>query len=1117
MSVQEPNLPYGGTTGERLKQFALNAELRDRISALAARYWEVAAYSFLVAAAAIMRFYNLGARAMHHDESLHGFFSYGFTKGLRDFFTFAGPDDTYKHVPFMHGPFQFIGNGTVMAIFGDGNYQARILAAAMGTGLVLLPFLLRRQLGRSGALFAAAFIAISPTLMYYSRFTREDIYTAFWTFGLVIFLWRYMASQEDKWLYLAAGFMAGFFLTKETSFMTVAAFLVFFDFLLAQHLSTRIRAKSVSMNDITFGALTAGMMVAAPVIAIGWPLFKDWRAKYDINDIPPAGVIVIVMGSLAITQYSAAIQMLPFFGKTWQLRAGESGDLHIASQEQTVAMVTIFALIGISAAIGLTWRARTWALAAASFWIPFILLSTTIFTNWRGFFSVMWGSMDYWISQQDVARGNQPDYYYFITIPVYEYLTLGLSLAAMAYFAIRGRRNNAIIYAAGLLAVVLSLLAPDSINPAILKVDLFHVWVPFGLILLGVFIFDMKPFDRFLVFWLVTTYFALTVASEKMPWLNVHIALPLAVLAARFVDEILNRGDIRDDLPSLEKIAPFLYAAIASALAIVVFVIVGPFSLASAGGWILVIVAAASVYWAYSGYSRKTAIQVAMVGAVAAFAVFTFRAAYLASWGHPNLKPGILDTIATRDRGDVPVELLVYTQTSGDIPKLQTEIDKAARQSGLGNKMPIVVDSTDGYTWPWAWYLRHYTAVSYTTISQGYTPPQGAILLISRGAAANVNLNGQYGDGIPYHHRRWFPEEYRGPGGNYSPQDFFTDLVSKSAWSTWLDYWVRRTPPAEIGTVDGVAFFPKGYSVDVTAPPTGPTVRTDGAQLVIGGNGVQKGQLSGPSDVTFDAQGNIYVADTNNNRIEKYDAQGNFQAAAGGFGGDITMNQPWSMVVDADGTIFVADTWNHQIIKLDKDFKQVKKWGSGGQVDAGGDPMKLFGPRKIALTPDGNVIITDTGNSRVVEYTKDGDFVRQFGAKGTSGDPLQFSEPASLAVASNGDIYVADFWNKRIVHFDKDLQSKGIIPVGSWGSTAVTDRPYLAILADGRVLATDPTNGKILVFGTDGAALGTYDLPKEGAQASARPIGIATDGTSVLVSDSAGSVVRKIPLSEIIR
>lgn len=215
--------------------------------------------------------------------------------------------------------------------------------------------------------------------------------------------------------------------------------------------------------------------------------------------------------------------------------------------------------------------------------------------------------------------------------------------------------------------------------------------------------------------------------------------------------------------------------------------------------------------------------------------------------------------------------------------------------------------------------------------------------------------------------------------------------------------------------------------------------------------------------------------------------------------------------------MFVADTWNHKLVKLDKDLKKIKEWGSGGQTDAGGDPLKLFGPRDIALSPEGHVLIVDTGNNRVIEYDGDGNFVRQFGSKGSSGDPLQFSEPSSLAVAANGDIYVADFWNKRIVHLDKDLKPLGEIKIDAWGSQAVTERGYIALLAGGRILATDPTHGKVLAFGPDGAPIADYDMAKEGAQTAARPIGIATDGTSVVVSDSIGNIARKIPLSEIIK
>jgi len=1148
MGAQEPNIPYGGTTGERLKAFALNEQTRERLSALATRYWEIASYAAIALCAAVLRFYNLGARAMHHDESLHGFFSYGFTKGLRDLVTLDGPTDTYKHVPFMHGPFQFIGNGFMMFFFGDGEFQARMLAATMGTGMVLLPFLFRKRLGTAGALAAALFIAFSPTLLYYSRFTREDIYTAFWTLGIVIFMWRYIDSRDDKFLYLAVGFMAGSFCTKETTFLTVIAFLFFMDFMLARHIAEKIRAKSPEMTDLQFGAITVGLLFVAWAIAIGWNFLADWRARYELDEMPPQATLLVVMGSLALPLYAALFQLFPGLNEHWRDNKwptgnNDAGNYHIADHEFTAAMVSMFGLIAVSTAIGMLWKPRVWLIAAACFWVPFVLLYTTFFTNPAGFFSGLWGSADYWISQQDVRRGNQPDYYYFITIPVYEFLPLALSLAAMAYCAIRGQLRNALIVGGGLLAILFLLILPP--GPDIAKVSSLHIILPFLLVLVALFLFPMDMFDRFLFFWLVITSFALTVAGEKMPWLNVHIALPLCVIAGRFAGGVIERGDLREDLPKFDRLAPFFYAAAASALAILVFVTVGPFEFASFGGWILVAVAVASVYWASTGYSRKTAMQVAVVGAVAAFSIFSLRAAVLASWGHPTLPArdaqGVGDLSALngrRDHGDVPVELLVYTQTSGDIPVLMDKIAEYAKETGQGEGVKVVVDSTDGYTWPWAWYLRNYHNAEFPAIGANYQAPPNAIVLAAKQNAQNVQLTGEY-DQTPYHHRRWFPEEYRGADGKYSTHNFFSDLFSAKELRNWLHYWVRRTPPADLGTVDGVAFFPKGI-VNIPTKPVGPTVRSEGTQLVIGGQGIAPGQLSQPADVALVAAGNIYVADTNNNRIEKYDPQGNWLASAGGFSSSVKMQQPWSLTVAPDGTVFVADTWSHRILRLDKDLNQEKEWGAGCTTFPTCDEFHLFGPRDIAVTSTGNVLVADTGNARVVEYTRDGDFVRQFGTKAKAGeasDPLKFNEPVGIAAAPNGDIFVADYWNKRIVHLDKDLKSKGEIQVPTWGSNQVTDRPYLALLPDGRLLATDPNpkaaacdgsesepgecktpqDGKVRVFDAAGAPLGVYDVPRDAQATLARPIGIATDGTSVLVVDAASSVVRKIPLADVVK
>lgn len=1119
MSSEEPQVQYGETTLDRLKAFALNDAARERLNGLAARYWEISAYVGLVIFAAVLRFYDLGARAMHHDESLHGYFSYGFTKALREFFTFGTANvDSYKHEPFMHGPFQFIGPGFVMWIFQDGEFQARLLAAAMGTAMVFMPFLLRRQIGVAGALAAATFIAISPTLTYYSRFIREDIYTAFWTFGIVIFMWRYLSDRDNKFLYLTALFMAGAFATKETTFMSVGAFLLFLDFLLALHIADRIRVRR-PMDTRRYVGLTLLLVPVAWLIAVGWPFLEQWRKQYEMEELPAAGNLLVVMGTLAVPMYAAAVQLLPGFGAAWHNRADNNGatDLNIVDAEKSVAFATIFLLVGLSTTAGLLWRPRVWAIAAAAFWVPFILLYTTFFSNPAGLFSGLWGSMDYWISQQDVRRGDQPDYYYFITLPVYEFVPLALSVAAGLYYAIRGKLVNALIVGGGIVVILLLLALPP--GPSVDKVSSVHVILPFLIVLGALFAFPMDNLNRFLLFWFVVTLFALTVAGEKMPWLNVHLALPLAVIAGRFVGQLIERSDLRDDLPKLEILAPFAYAAIASALAVLVFVVVGPFTLASAGGWLLVIVAAISAYWAFAGYSRRTAMQVAMVGAVAAFSIFSLRATVLASWGHPdNPYKG---TLATRDYGEVPIEMLVYTQTSGDIPVLQDKIDQYARETGLGKEVPVVVDSTDGYTWPWAWYLRNYTNVTFTDIPENYTPPEGAVILASTGKAQNVQVGDGY-EQTPYHHRRWFPEQYRnGRDGPYTTGDFFRDIVSADMWGKWIDYWVRRTPPSEIGSVDGVAFFPKGV-IDIPTQPVGPTVRTEGTQLVIGGSGQAPGQLNQPSDVAVDAQGNIYVADTSNNRIQKYDAQGNYVAMARGF----APPGPWSLTVADDGTVFVAATWDHQIWKFNSSLEKVGEWGAGGEVEPGGDPMKLFGPRDIAMTPDGNVLVSDTGNGRVIEYTPDGEFVRQFGQKGKSGAPLEFDEPVGLAVADNGDIYVADFWNQRIVHLDKDLQLKQEIAVPTWGSNNVTDRPYLALLPDGRLLATDPNpcdtapecpsqDGQLLIFDVQGNQVGTYAASREGESQLVRPVGLAVSGDSVLVSDSAGHVVRKIPLAEV--
>jgi len=136
---------------------------------------EVIAYAALFAAALVLHFWDLGARAMHHDESLHATYSYYLYHGTG-----------YKHDPLMHGPVLFHLTALMYFLFGVTDATARLSAAFAGTALVLTPLLLRRWLGRWGALAASALLVFSPAILYYSRFIREDIFVALWTVGLFI-------------------------------------------------------------------------------------------------------------------------------------------------------------------------------------------------------------------------------------------------------------------------------------------------------------------------------------------------------------------------------------------------------------------------------------------------------------------------------------------------------------------------------------------------------------------------------------------------------------------------------------------------------------------------------------------------------------------------------------------------------------------------------------------------------------------------------------------------------------------------------------------------------------------------------------------------------------------
>jgi len=1015
---------------------ALDRVLASRLSITR----ETAAYAALLIAAALFRFWDLGSRALHHDESIHAQWSWGLLQG------------NYHHSPVFHGPFYYHAQGLVFFLFGATDYTSRVSAAIFGTLIVALPLLFRDRLGRAGTLAAVAFIAFSPTLVYFSRFFREDIYMGAFTLLMVLAMWRYIDEGRERWLFVFAAGFTGNVLTKEGSFLAFAVFLVYLDLYLANRLAIlTLEARGLSTAPRR-ALLTLGFAPWAWAVAALWPFLGAIRRNLDWgDDLPRCGEVLLLLGTFTLPLLTpvARTAVLERFGLVEKDRLNWEKSLqgNIAGRD-AIALVGLFAVTSsVAAFAGLQWKPKAWGIAFAASALVYLSLMTSLWTNLDGLVSGPWGSLDYWYSQQDAHRGDQPWFYYYMLMPAYEFLPLVLVLGGAWWSVVRG-----------------------------------------------------DAFSRFLVFWLAGMWGALSWGAEKMPWLNVHLALPACILAAWTVQRAWDGWRTRT-LGAGRAALILGSAALISAggLALVVYL---PGGLAY---HILRVLLAAAVVgaivvaaWPLGRSSAPFVAVVAVIGALAFFSVRTMIA-------------------AVYERGDVPRDMLVYTQSSPGLKDVADQINALADASGMGYDLPIAVDTTDSFAWPWAWYLRDYKAVSYSDFSNG--PPAGnfSVMLV---AFANVGRaqdfaasqsTVQYGSPQRYPHRWWYDETYKyamsvedglpcySRSGNCGPFRLETwkvigEGVFGGGWlDAWYSYWRDHDPDRQPGSTDAFAFFPANFDITtgrlsarpIEPPPPG----TDSeGRPSFGGTGSLPGQFFAPVDVEGDAQGNLYVIDSATKKLQKFDAAGNFIAAV-----DIRANpadpgeqsQPWGLAIGPNGEVVVADTFGWRMRVFDQELKFVSGFGQAPDTSKAPGPFDLFGPRDAAIDAAGQVWVTDTGNDRIQVFTLAGEFVRTVGAQGKGQG--QFDEPVGIDIAPDGAIVVADMYNRRVQVLNADGTYRSEFAVEGWGGLEVTDKPYLRVLADGRIAVGVPSANLVRIYRGDGTVAGTI---VSSGEPMARPYGM---------------------------
>ncbi len=713
--------------------------------------WYVAAYGLVVVLALALRLWDLGGRPMHYDESLHASYTWQLFSG-----------EGFRHEPWIHGPLQFFLNSVVFGIFWDSDYTVRVTYALFGSALVALPYFLRSHLGRAAALIAAVMLALSPALFYFSRYSRNDIYMAFWALALFILMWRYINEGKNRYLYMTAAVLALAFATKETAYIIVAIFGLLLLLLsvtdVVPWLTRRISLSDFSapasflllMGTLTLpqwaalvsvfqGSGEEGLVLASTTatggVPVGVPLWAEPFVNVGLINLPGFldGIVLAAIASLGIYGVFA-------FRRTPSRAAVVAGAAALAAVvyaalafinmevavNYLVAGAVLLAVSILAAALGLMWRWRVWLTCAAIFYGIWLTFYTSIFSlfgkpftecpetidgvvgtvcsRFGGAFTGVWQSLGYWMAQQEVSRGNQPWFYYLLIGSVYEFLPLLLGLIGVIYFLRKG----------GFLGL-------------------------------------------FLIFWACATFMAYTVAGEKMPWLLVNIIVPFIILAAKLIGNLVEglpwRKLLRSPSLSLLLIAPLFLAALVY--------LTGRFlndgTIESALDWVVFAAATLlSMAFVFVLSLNRPAVGLGLgaLGVMALLLGFTAFSALRASY--------------TND--DQPVEMLVYAGASEDVRQLAIDLREQPFLQDPGEQ--VLVDYEIWY--PFNWYVRKDAYIAYRCYKdekereyyEGCSPIQetptakGLVLLAHHGSRDSQYLHGYEQNG-PFKDLIWFPETYR--------------------------------------------------------------------------------------------------------------------------------------------------------------------------------------------------------------------------------------------------------------------------------------------------------------------------------------------------------------------
>lgn len=294
------------------------------------------------------------------------------------------------------------------------------------------------------------------------------------------------------------------------------------------------------------------------------------------------------------------------------------------------------------------------------------------------------------------------------------------------------------------------------------------------------------------------------------------------------------------------------------------------------------------------------------------------------------------------------------------------------------------------------------------------------------------------------------------------------------------------------------AVAPTLWAQELATPPPPPPPKKYSYFAEWGNGGDGDGEFNAPRGIAFDVNdGWLYVADTGNGRIQKFDADGNYLAQWGG------VKKPYGVAVAPDGTLYVTSMKNHRVIHFDANGNVLRQWGGSGSAHG-----KFKNPRGIAVDKNGKVYVADTGNRRIQKFDANGAFIKKWNV--TSRENSGLSHPDGIAVDNKLRVYVSDSARHRIVQYSargKFLQA--------WGTEGSANGEFkfprlLAVDAFNQLYVADSENHRIQKFAANGNFMTKFGAPGVGDGELDRPYGVAVspDENTVFVSDTENNRVQ---------